>query len=64
MVLSEYMQTSRSFILSIFFEEISVSLNKAILKYQNIIIMGDFNITLEIKGIGFDKLDEFATCLV
>ena len=45
--------------LSIFFEEISVSLSKVILKYQNIIIMGDFNLDLKTKGIGFNKLDEF-----
>ena len=43
--------------LLIFFEEISVSL-KVILKYQNIIIMEDFNIDLQIKGIGFNKVDE------
>ena len=47
--------------LSIFYEEISVSLSKAILKYQKIIIMGDFNIDLYIgyKGIGFNKLSEY-----
>ena len=43
--------------LSIFFEELSESLSKAILKYQNIIIMGDFNMDLKIKGFGFNKLD-------
>ena len=45
---------------SIFFEELSESLSKAVLMYQNIIIiiMGDFNINLKIKGFGF-KLDEF-----
>ena len=41
--------------LSIFFEEQSESLSKAILKYQNIIIMGDFNIDLKIKGFSFKK---------
>ena len=45
--------------LSIFFEELSESLSKAILKYQNIIIMGGFNIDLKIKGFGFNKLDQF-----
>ena len=46
--------------LSIFFEELSESLsNKAIVKYQNIIAMGDFNIDLKIKGFGFNKLDQF-----
>ena len=43
--------------LSIFFEELSESLSKAILKYQNIIIMGDFNMDLKSKGFGFNKLD-------
>ena len=45
--------------LSIAFEELSESLSKAILKYQSIIIMGDFNIDQKIKVIGFNKLDEF-----
>ena len=45
--------------LSIFFEELSESLSKVILKYQNIIIMGDFNINLKIKGFGLNKLDQF-----
>ena len=45
--------------LFIFFEEISVSLSKAILKYQNVIIMGDFNIDLKTKVVSFNKLREF-----
>ena len=45
--------------LSIFFEELLESLSKGILKYQSIIIMGDLNIDLEIKGFGFNKLDQF-----
>ena len=45
--------------LSIFFEELSESLSKAILKYQNIIIMGHFNIDQQIKVFVFNKLDEF-----
>ena len=45
--------------LSIFFEELSESLSKAFLKYQNIIIMGVFNIDLKIRGFGFNKLDQF-----
>ena len=45
--------------LSIFFEELSESLSKAILKYQNIIIMGDFNIDLKIKGFAFNKRYQF-----
>ena len=44
--------------LSIFFEELSEPLSRGILKYQ-IIIMGNFNIDLKIKGFGFNKLDEF-----
>ena len=46
--------------LLIFFEELSESLSKAILKYQNIIIMGDFNIDLKIKGFGFTKIDQLS----
>ena len=45
--------------LSIFFKKLSESLSKAILKYQNIIIMGDFNIDLKLMGFGFNKLDQF-----
>ena len=46
--------------LSIFFEELSELLGKAILKYKNItiiitIFMGDFNIGLKIKGFAFKK---------
>ena len=44
---------------SIFFEELSELLSKAILKYQNIIIMGDFNIDLKIKGFAFNKRYQF-----
>ena len=43
---------------SIFFEELSESLSKVILKYQHVITMRDFNIDLKIKGFGFNKLDE------
>ena len=45
--------------LPIFFEELLESLSKGILKYQSIIIMGDFNIDLKIKSFGFNKLDQF-----
>ena len=44
---------------SIFFKELSELLSKAILKYQNVIIMGDFNIDLKIKGFAFNKLYQF-----
>ena len=47
--------------LSIFFEELSESLSKVILKYQNIIIMGDFNINRKIKGFGLNKLEQFCS---
>ena len=42
-----------------FFHELSFSLDKASKIYENIIIMGDFNIDVKTKGMGFDKLDEF-----
>ena len=45
--------------LSMFFHELSFSLDKASEIYENIIIMGDFNIDVTTKGMGFDKLDEF-----
>ena len=35
--------------LSIYFEELSQTLSKTILKYQNINIMGDFNIDLKVR---------------
>ena len=38
---------------------LSILLSKGILKYQNIVIVRDFNIDLKIKGFGFNKLDEF-----
>ena len=42
-----------------FFKELSESLTKAILKYQTIIVMENFNIDLKIERFGFNKLDEF-----
>ena len=45
--------------LSTFFEELTTSLSKAILKYENLLIMGDFNIDMKSKSLGYDKLDEF-----
>ena len=48
--------------LSIFFEELSESLRKAILKYQNI-VMGDFNIDLKINLVLIStSLANFSTC--
>ena len=42
-----------------FFDEITGSLSKAAMKYENIIIMGDFNIDIKNKGLGYSKLDTF-----
>ena len=42
-----------------FFHEITASLSKAAVKYDNIIIMGDFNIYIKYKGLGYGKLDTF-----
>ena len=41
---------------STFFEELT-SLSKAILKYENLLIMGDFNIDMKSKSLYYDKLD-------
>ena len=48
--------------LSTFFEELTTSLDKALLKYENLLIMGDFNIDMKSKSLGYDKFDEF--CVV
>ena len=45
--------------LDTFFKEVSDCLSKASLTYENIIIMGDFNIDINTAGIKVDKLDEF-----
>ena len=45
--------------LSNFFEDITLSLTKASSKYENFIVMGDFNIDISSLGVGFDKLNEF-----
>ena len=42
-----------------FFDEITACLSKAAVKYENIIIMGDFNIDIKNKGLGYGKLDTF-----
>ena len=41
------------------FEQITLSLNKAALKSENFIVMGEFNIDVNAPGSGKDKLDEF-----
>ena len=45
--------------LSTFFDEITLSLNKAALKFEKFLVMGDFNIDANASGPGKDKLDEF-----
>ena len=45
--------------LSTFFNEITLSVNKAALKFENFIVMGDFNIGVNASGPGKDKLDDF-----
>ena len=45
--------------LSTFFDEITLSLNKAALKFENFIVMGDFSIDVNVSEPGKDKLDEF-----
>ena len=42
-----------------FFEEITACLSKAAVKYENVIIMGDFNIAIENKRLGYGKLNSF-----
>ena len=45
--------------LDTFFKQVSDSLSKASLTYENFIIMGDFNIDINIAGMDVDKLDDF-----
>ena len=45
--------------LSTFFDEITLSLNKAAVKFENFIVMDDFNINVSASDPGKDKLDEF-----
>ena len=42
-----------------FFDEITVCLSKVAVKCENIIIMGYFNIDIQNKRLGYDKLDTF-----
>ena len=48
---------------STFFEELTIFLSKGILKYENLLIMGDFDIDKKSKSLGYDKLDEFCDLL-
>ena len=46
--------------LDIFFEQLTNSMSKAVNRYENLIVMGDFNIDLnKTDCIGFGKLEEF-----
>ena len=54
---------SESSNLSTFFEELTTSLSKEILKYENLLIMGDFNIDMKSKCFTYNKLDEFCDLL-
>ena len=42
-----------------FFEEMTTSLTKAMSNYENIIVMGDFNIDIKCKGVGSNNLSDF-----
>ena len=42
-----------------FFDEITACLYKAAVKYENIIIIGDFNLDVKNKGLGYGKLGTF-----
>ena len=42
-----------------FFEEMSTSLTKAMSNYENIIVMGGFNIDIKCKGVGSNNLSDF-----
>ena len=44
--------------LTTFVNKITTNLSKALLKYENIILMGDFNIDTKCKDIETDKLEE------
>ena len=42
-----------------FFAELTISLSKAVNKFDNLIVMGDFNIDITKENFsGFDKLEE------
>ena len=43
------------------FLKIATSISKAAMKYENMIKMGDFTIDIKNKGLGYSKLDTFAT---
>ena len=39
--------------------QLTTSLSNAILKYENLLIMGNFDIDMKSKSLGYDKIDEF-----
>ena len=45
--------------LDFFFEELNTTLSKACRKYENFVIMEDFNIDVRLQGNGYRKLEEF-----
>ena len=45
--------------LSMFFEELTIYLSKVILKYDNLLVMGYFNLEVKSKSLAYDQLDEF-----
>ena len=45
--------------LASFFEELTDSLSKGSEFYENLIILGDFNVDVKVAGRGLDKLEEF-----
>ena len=49
--------------LDTFFKEVSDSLSKASLTYENFIIMGNFNIDINTAGVDVERLDEFCNLL-
>ena len=49
--------------MNIFFYEITVSLSKAAMKYENVIIMSDFSVDIKNKGLGYGKLDTICDLL-
>ena len=42
-----------------FFKELNTTLSKTCCKYDNFVIMGDFNIDVKLTGNGYRKLEEF-----
>ena len=45
--------------LSMFFKDLAISLSKAILWFENILAMGDFNINVKRWSPGYGQFDEF-----